>query len=160
MEAAHTASHDAGKATCLLILCSWCVPATTLKKGVRLLSSHAKIRKINVNAQKTQVIALKVIKCYSLPCTIKVLIGILYRQTQISNKILPWDMVLGDQGGNTAINEQWPSLGTQGTHSRKTTLCVWSWLVFLNIFLVFSVTFISLWTKISAQTRVRCKDNH
>lgn len=126
---------------------------------MRLLSSRAKIRKINVNAQKTQVIALKVIKCYSLPRTIKVLIGILYRETQISNKILPWDTALGDHGGNTAISEQWPSLGTQGTRSRKTTPCVWSWLVFLNILLVFSMKFISLWTKISTKTRVRCKDN-
>lgn len=70
------------------------MPANTLKKAVGLPSSYAKIRKINVNAPKTQVIALKVIKCYSLPCTIKVLIGILYRETQISNKILPWDTAL------------------------------------------------------------------
>lgn len=67
---------------------------------MRLLSPHAKIRKINVNAQKTQVIALKVIKCYSLPWTIKVLIGILYRETQISNKILPWDVALREHGGD------------------------------------------------------------
>lgn len=91
---------------------------------MRLLSSHAKIRKINVNAQKTQVIALKVIKRYSLPCTIKVLIGILYRETQISNKILPWDAALWDHGGNKTISERQTSLGTQETGSRKTILRV------------------------------------
>jgi len=78
---------------CLLAPRQECGPANTRQKGVRLLSSHAKIRKINVNAPKTRVIALKVIKCCSLPCTVEVLIGILYRETQISNEILPWDVV-------------------------------------------------------------------
>lgn len=114
----------------LLIPCSWCAPANTSKDGVRLLSPHAKIRKINVNAQKTQVIALKVIKCYSLPWTIKVLIGILYRETQISNKILPWDVALREHGGDFPGN-------TWNTSKENNALCVWAWLPFPEHLLCF-----------------------
>lgn len=125
-------------------------PANTSEKGLRLLSSHAKIRKINVNAPKTQVIALKVIKCYSLPCTIKVLIGILYRETQISNKILPWDAAVRPRR-NLPGN-------TRNTFKENNTTRGLG-LLFLNLLIVFSEKWISLWTKIS-ETMERCKDNH
>lgn len=125
-------------------------PAHASEKGLRLLSSHAKIRKINVNAPKTQVIALKVIKCYSLPCTIKVLIGILYRGTQIANKILPWDVAVRPP-------RNLPRNARDTFMENNTMRCLR--LVFLSLFIVFSEKWNSLWTKISEKID-RCKDNH
>jgi len=144
---------------CLLTLCSECVPANTLKKAVGLPSSYAKIRKINVNAPKTQVIALKVIKCYSLPCTIKFWLESYIERHRFQTRSCP-----GTQHCKTVEKTKQSARGGLLREHKEQVQgrqhCVILAYFFLDTFIVFPEKHTSLQTEISVKTKAKCKDNH